>query len=148
LEGFGSSQEWARQWYRARFLGPDWGSLGFGRRVIPSRPGMTPLTHYVIETLVTLLAIVALAVVVLVGARRAGMGRADGPLELVGRLPLDARRAVYLVRVGTTIYIVGASEAGIAKLGEVGQGTLDLPAAPSDNESFREVLSRAFGKKR
>jgi flagellar protein FliO/FliZ len=110
-------------------------------------PGMTPLTHYVIETLVTLLAIVALAVVVLIGARRAGMGRAGGPLELVGRLPLDARRAVYLVRVGTVIYVVGASEAGIAKLGEVSDASLDLPASADPNQSFREVLRRAFGKK-
>jgi flagellar biogenesis protein FliO len=109
---------------------------------------MSPLTHYVIETLVTLLAIVALAVVVLVGARKAGMGRAGGPLELVGRLPLDARRAVYLVRVGATVYVVGASEAGIAKLGEVSEAALDLPAPQSETESFREVLSRAFGKKR
>ena len=108
---------------------------------------MTPLTHYVIETLVTLLAIVALSVIVLMGARRAGMGRAGGPLELVGRLPLDARRAVYLVRVGATIYVVGASEAGIAKLGEVAEGTLDLPAQDTDKLSFREVLGRAFGKK-
>jgi flagellar protein FliO/FliZ len=108
---------------------------------------MTPLTHYVIETLVTLLAIVALAVLVLVGARKAGMGRTGGPLELVGRLPLDARRAVYLVRVGTTIYVVGASEAGIAKLGEVNEASLDLLAPTKQNESFREVLSRAFGKK-
>ena len=53
---------------------------------------MSPLAHYVLETLVTLLAIVALAVLVLVGARRAGMGRSAGPLELVGRLPLDGRR--------------------------------------------------------
>lgn len=108
---------------------------------------MTPLTHYVIETLVTLLAIVALSVLVLVGARRAGMGRSGGPLELVGRLPLDARRAVYLVRVGPTIYVIGASEAGIAKLGEVSEGTLELPAEPSQGQSFREVLGRAFGNK-
>jgi flagellar biogenesis protein FliO len=108
---------------------------------------MTPLTHYVIETLVTLLAIVALSVLVLMGARRAGMGRAGGPLELVGRLPLDARRAVYLVRVGATIYVVGASEAGIAKLGEVAEGALDLESRDTDKLSFREVLGRAFGKK-
>ena len=108
---------------------------------------MTPLTHYVIETLVTLLAIVALAVLVLVGARKAGMGRAGGPLELVGRLPLEARRAVYLVRVGATIYVLAASEAGIAKLGEVTDGSLELPSSANQNETFREVLSRAFGKK-
>jgi len=108
---------------------------------------MSPLAHYVLETLVTLLAIVALAVVVLLGARRAGMGRSGGPLELVGRLPLDARRAVYLVRVGTTVYVVGASEAGIAKLGEVTDGSLELATPSHQNETFREVLSRVFAKK-
>ena len=109
---------------------------------------MSPLARYVVETLVTLLAIAALSVLVLVGARRAGMGRATGPLELVGRLPLDGRRAVYLVRVGTVVYVVGASEAGIAKLGELAQGALDLPELPNQNETFREVLRRAFGTKR
>jgi flagellar biogenesis protein FliO len=108
---------------------------------------MSPLLHYVLETLVTLLGIVALSVLVLLGARRAGMGRSAGPLELVGRLPLDGRRAVYLVRVGPTVYVVGASEAGIAKLGEVSDGSLELPPPPSPNETFREVLSRAFAKK-
>ena len=110
---------------------------------------MSPLAHYVVETLVTLLAIVALAVLVLLGARRAGVGSAAGPLELVGRLPLDGRRAVYLVRVGDTVYVVGASEAGIAKLGEVARGSLDLTATQgkSPSDTFREVLNRAFRKK-
>jgi len=129
------------------FAGLEGDLSGFGRPVLASRPGMTPLTHYVLETLVTLLAIVALAVLVLLGARRAGVGRPGGPLELVGRLPLDARRAVYLVKVGATVYVVGASEAGIAKLGEVSESSLDLAAPASDGLSFREVMARAFGKK-
>ncbi len=108
---------------------------------------MSPLAHYVLETLVTLLAIAALSVLVLLGARRAGMGRSAGPLELVGRLPLDGRRAVYLVRVGTTIYVVGASEAGIAKLGEVSDGSIELATPANQNQTFREALSRAFAKK-
>ena len=111
---------------------------------------MSPLARYVVETLVTLLAIAALSVLVLIGARRAGMGRAAGPLELLGRLPLDGRRAVYLVRVGGVVYVVGASEAGIAKLGEVAEGSLELP--PTENRdrdrTFGEVLRRAFGTKR
>ena len=60
---------------------------------------MSPLASYVIETVVTLLGVIALAVLVLYAARRMGIGRPAGPLELVGRLPLDGRRAVYLVRV-------------------------------------------------
>ena len=103
---------------------------------------MSPLAHYVVETLVTLFAIVALAVLVLLGARRAGMGRSAGPLELVGRLPLDGRRAVYLVRVGTVVYVMGASEAGIAKLGEVPEGSFERPPTVNQNETFRNTNSR------
>ena len=108
---------------------------------------MSPLAHYVVETLVTLFAILALSVLVLLGARRAGIGRTAGPLELVGRLPLDSRRAVYLVRVASTVYVVAASEAGIAKLGEVNDGSIELPSQVSESETFREVLRRVFAKK-
>jgi flagellar biogenesis protein FliO len=73
----------------------------------------------VIQTVVTLAGVVALAVLLVYGARRAGVGRATGPLAVVGRLPLDARRAVYLVRVGRAIYVIGASDGGLVKLGEM-----------------------------
>ena len=79
---------------------------------------MSPIASYVVQTTVTLLGVTALAVVILYGARRAGLGRPTGPLEIVGRLPLDGRRTVFLVRVGGTIYVVGSSEAGLVKLGE------------------------------
>jgi flagellar biogenesis protein FliO len=65
---------------------------------------MSPLTSYLVETLVTLAGVVALAVLVLYGGRRLGLGRMSGPLELLGKLPLDPRRAVYLVRVGKVVY--------------------------------------------
>jgi flagellar biogenesis protein FliO len=109
---------------------------------------MSPLTSYVVETLVTLLAVVALAVLVLYAARRAGVGRPGGPLELVGRLPLDGRRAVYLVRVGKTVYVVGASEAGLAKLGELPGDGLELEAVQPPTRSFADALSRALGRDR
>lgn len=80
---------------------------------------MSPVTSYLVETMVTLVGVVVLAVLVLYGGRRLGAGRPSGPLELVGRLPLDARRAVYLVRVGNLVYVVGASEAGLTRLGEI-----------------------------
>jgi len=107
---------------------------------------MSPLTSYVVETLVTLLAVIALAVLVLYVARRAGVGRPGGPLELVGRLPLDGRRAVYLVRVGKTVYVVGASEAGLAKLGELPDEGLELPAVQTMPRSFSDALARALGR--
>ena len=105
---------------------------------------MTPLSRYVIETLVTLLAVVALCVVLLSALRRVGVGKPSGPLELLARLPLEGRRAVYLVRAGETVYVLAASESALVKLGELPQAA--LPAASLlEPQSFRDVLKRALG---
>jgi flagellar biogenesis protein FliO len=104
---------------------------------------VTPLGHYIVQTLVTLAGVVALAVLVLYAARRVGIGKTSTALELVGRLPLDPRRAVYLVRVGSTIYVLGASEHAISKLGELPREEL-LEEAASDQPSFREVFARVL----
>ncbi|MBX3186493.1 MAG: flagellar biosynthetic protein FliO [Labilithrix sp.] len=108
-------------------------------------PEMGSYAGYLVETFVTLLAVCALAFVVLYGARKLGIGRPRGPIELVGQLPLDARRAIYLVQVGGQVLVVGASEAGFTKLGEVNAG--DLPAglerAPLASP-FADVLARVL----
>lgn len=106
---------------------------------------MTPLARYVLETVVMLLVVAALAVAILYAARRSGLGRPTGPVSLVGRLGLDARRAIYLVRVGETVFVIGASEAGLSKLGELPRSAVgELPSAPPDAVplGFREVLER------
>jgi flagellar protein FliO/FliZ len=109
---------------------------------------MSPLASYVAETLITLLAVIALAVLVLYGARRMGVGRPSGPVRLVGRLPLDGRRAVYLVRVANTVYVLGASEAGLTKLGEVDAAEASLlEVEASSAPAFSEVLSRVLARK-
>jgi flagellar biogenesis protein FliO len=105
---------------------------------------MTPLSRYVLETLVTLLAVVALCVLLLSALRRVGVGKTGGPLELLARLPLEGRRAVYLVRAGETVYVLAASENALAKLGEMPRET--LPSAVAlEPRSFRDVLKRAVG---
>jgi flagellar biogenesis protein FliO len=109
---------------------------------------VTPLGRYVVETIVTLLFVAGLAIVVLLVARRGGMGRALGPLSLAGRLVLDARRAIYLVRVGDTLYVVGASEAGLTKLGELAGDALDAGGSDTSTPlaasvpSFKDLLAR------
>jgi len=108
---------------------------------------MSPLASYVIETVVTLLGVSALAVLVLYAARRMGIGRPAGPLELVGRLPLDGRRAVYLVRVKKIIYVIGASEAGLTKLGELSDEGLELEAVDKLGPPFADVLARVMGRR-
>lgn len=104
---------------------------------------MTPLSRYVVETVISLVAIVALSILLLSALRRAGVGKANGPLELVARLPLEGRRAVYLVRVGETVYVLGASENAMQKLGELPDGALVRVAR--EPQSFGDVLKRAIG---
>ncbi len=100
---------------------------------------MTPLASYLLETLLTLGAVAGLAVVALFAARRFGVGRTEGPLLLLGRLSLEGRRAVYLVRVADTIYVIGASESGLTKLGEVEAAKVPIPAEVAATR-FSEVL--------
>ena len=108
---------------------------------------MTPLGRYVVETLVMLVGVTALVVLVLSAGRRLGMGRPLGPLELVGKLPLDGRRAVYLVRVGETVYVVGASETGLSKLGEIPKDGIELPKGETAPRGFRDALARVLERR-
>ncbi len=105
---------------------------------------VSPTASYLLETLVTLLAVLAVAVGVLVAARKLGVGAPQGPLELVGRLPLDARRMIYLVRVGPQVLVVGASEAGLVKLGEA--ASHEIPVTPPTARSFASALAAATGR--
>jgi flagellar biogenesis protein FliO len=99
---------------------------------------------YLLETFVTLVAVCVLAFVILYGARRLGVGRASGSIRLVGQLPLDARRAIYLVRIGESVLVVGASEGGLTKLGEVPAS--DLPKEPEPKTvRFADILARVRG---
>jgi flagellar biogenesis protein FliO len=106
---------------------------------------VSPVMSYVLETLITVAAISALAVLVLFGARRIGVGRPSGPLLLVGRLPLEGRRTVYLVRIGETVYVLAGSEAGLTKIGELPRADL-AGIEPEGAMTFRDVLSRVRGR--
>lgn len=106
---------------------------------------MGPYAGYIVQTLVTLLAVCALAFFVLYGARRLGIGRPRGPVELVGILPLEARRAIYLIKVPGQVLVVAASEAGFTKLAAIAEG--DVPVEPKiEDVSFADVLSRVVGR--
>jgi flagellar biogenesis protein FliO len=100
---------------------------------------------YLLETFVTLVAVCAIAFVVLWGARRLGIGRPSGPLELVGQLPLDARRAIYLVKVGAQVFVIGVGEGGFTKLGDMPASELPRVEATTGS-SFADVLSRALSR--
>jgi flagellar biogenesis protein FliO len=102
---------------------------------------------YLLETLLTLAVVCTAAFAVLYGARRLGVGRPSGPVTLAGHLPLDGRRAIYLVRVGAQVFVVGASEAGFTKLGEIPAEDLSLGVQASEPESaFAKAMARAFSR--
>lgn len=107
---------------------------------------MSPYGGYIVQTFVTLLAVCAIAFAILYGARRLGIGRPRGPISLVGQLPLDARRSIYLVKVGEQVIVVGASEAGFTKLGEIAAADVPAEAEPAP-AAFAEILARVMGKK-
>ena len=102
---------------------------------------MPSYTGYLIETFVTLAGVCGLAVVVLWAARGMGMARSSGPIEMRGYLPLDARRAIVLVKVGATVFIVGVGEGVFTKLGEVAEADLPAPQRAS-RPTFAQVLAR------
>jgi flagellar biogenesis protein FliO len=108
-------------------------------------PAMSPVITYVVQTLLGLVVIGGIGAGIVFLARRAGVGPRGGPLTLVGRLPLDARRAIYLVRVGNVVYVVGASEAGLSKLGELDGASVPEGVAESGS-GVLPVLGRFLSK--
>ena len=108
---------------------------------------MTSYSGYLVETLVTLFAVCALALLVLWGARRMGVGRGSGPIDLYGHLALDGRRAIYLVRVGAQVLIVGVGEGGLTKLGEVPASDLPVSSTTVRGAPFADVLARALARR-
>jgi len=106
---------------------------------------VSPYASYLLETLVTLLGVCALAALVLYGARKAGVGRATGGLELWGRLPLDARRSIVLVKIGETVFVIGVGDGGMTKLGELAASAVPQSVI-AEPRSFAKVLARVTGR--
>ena len=106
---------------------------------------MSPYGTYLLETLLTLVGVCAVAFVLLYGARKMGAGRASGSLELLGRLPLDARRSIVLVKVGATVFVIGVGEGGMTKLGELAADVVPAGAI-LESQGFAAALARVMGK--
>lgn len=101
---------------------------------------------YLIESGMVLMVLVAFGATLVYAARRAGIGRAVGSIEMLARLPLEARRSVYVVRVLDQVLILGASEAGLTKLGELPPSRAAELRGTPPAEGFAAVLARALGR--
>lgn len=109
------------------------------------------LESYVSESVAFLVIAGLLAVLLSLAARRVGVPRALGPVQLLARLPLEARRAVYVVRVVDRVLIIGSSEAGLTKLGELPRdalGELPLESSPAPFARLLDGIWRGSGAPR
>ncbi|MFW6050790.1 MAG: flagellar biosynthetic protein FliO [Myxococcota bacterium] len=101
-----------------------------------------------LQAVLALAAVCLLAWVSLRWLARRGVGvpGGRGRIRVLERAPLDARRSLYLVRVGPRIWLVGAGEgAALSVLAELSED--ELPeAAPEESRSFASVLARAAGR--
>lgn len=79
---------------------------------------MSSLITYLLQVCLMLLVFGAIAAALVRFGRRPAEQR-SGPLELVARLRLEGRRGIYLVRAGRRVLVVGSSEAGLTRLGEL-----------------------------
>lgn len=101
---------------------------------------MGGLGAYLASTTIALVAVCALAVLSL---RLLGRRRPErGAMRVIERLPLEARRTLYLVEVGGRCFLVGAGEGGMASLAELDPGQVKAPAAAETRGAFLRALTR------
>lgn len=101
---------------------------------------VTPATEYMLNTSLTLAGILVLAWLLVYASRRWERAAPRGPLELLGTLRLEGKRAVYLVRVGERVVALGATEGGMVKVMEVAPSEVD--GAPTPVAGFGTLLNR------
>lgn len=104
---------------------------------------MSPVAQYLIQSAVTLLGVLLLLGLIVLATRRLSVTAAPPGLELLARLPLDPRRAVYVVRVKERVFVMAANDHAITKLGELAAD--EFPASEgSPRGAFGDVLRRAL----
>lgn len=103
---------------------------------LPSGYGVSLL-----QTLLALAAVCILAWVVLRWSAKRGLGLGGGRrVKVLERVPLDGRRALYLVEVGGRVLLLGAGEgASPAVLAELDPS--ELPEVP-EGKGFADVLAK------
>jgi flagellar biosynthetic protein FliO len=112
--------------------------------------GALMLTSLVVLVLVCVVAWVALRVV----ARWLEGRRMGGGVSVVARVPLEPRRALYVVEAGGRRLLIGSSEGGVSLVTELDAVAVPVAdasvasAGPRGPRSFAELLQLALGRRR
>jgi flagellar biosynthetic protein FliO len=99
-------------------------------------------------SLVSLGVVCVLAYGVLKFLSRRGLGRANGPIAVVARCPLEPRRALYVVETAGRCFLIGVGDGPMTMLAELGAAEVraSLPVAGEPGAKFGEVLARVLGR--
>jgi flagellar biosynthetic protein FliO len=112
---------------------------------LPSLGGSIALS-FVSLGIVCLLAYVALR-----WMSRRGVGRSDGPLQVIARCSLEPRRSAYIVKAAGRCFLIGVGDGPMALLAELDAAAVEdsQPApAPLPGSGFAEALARVLGSRR
>lgn len=97
-------------------------------------------------SLLSLAVVCLLAYVSLRWLSRRGVGRADGPVRVLARCPLEPRRVVYLLQAGERCFLVGVGDGPMAMLAEIDPAQVKIETreavSPAAGSRFAEVLGR------
>ncbi|MBC7645429.1 MAG: flagellar biosynthetic protein FliO [Thermoleophilia bacterium] len=69
---------------------------------------------------------------------------ASDAIEVLATTPLTPTRALHLVRVGPEILLIGATDSGVTRLGEIDAQHLALTAAANGDAEFHQALTGAI----
>jgi flagellar protein FliO/FliZ len=90
-----------------------------------------------------------LAYVALKWLSKRGVGRSEGPLQIVARCPLEPRRSVYVVRAAGRCFLVGVGDGPMSLLAELDPEAVKAATVePAPAVTWNAVLARVMGTKR
>lgn len=69
-----------------------------------------------------------------------------GAIEVVATTPLAANRSLHLVRVGTGVVLIGATDSSITQLGTLDAQQMLNDAGNAGNSEFQQLLQGAIGR--
>lgn len=102
-----------------------------------------------LQTLFALAAVCVLAWAFLRLSARRGFGTGSGRARVLERLPLDGRRALYLVEIGERILLVGVGDGGAPSLiAELDPSELPPASERPTGGSLLELMQKRLSERR
>ena len=105
---------------------------------------MSPEVTYILQSLGTVVVFGGAVWLATWGLRKIGINpKHQNVLEILARQPLEHRRAIYVVRIGKKVLVIGASDGSLTRLASMPVDSLDVEQPLSvPRRSFHDVFSK------